>query len=1526
TGTGQASQSLAMGGRRKALVPETANAEGLIQMAALRQRAARAEVFDHQLPFSWLRWFRAALSYLLLFSDVPRSGLGIRDVHSNTVIEPSMFEFFGPWAYSVQQFVRNGTDQQPASVWSYKFDTTSVVWRAFAEYFHLATFPRCLFYEADCPGDTLNSSTTFAMMDSLATAVAAHHISSIILRTVQNYHDRLHNFVLPQLFVYPLWRTSQALYYPSAIVSDPFFVICQGPKARPFACSDLWTNYRRSCSPKDDSCQRDVGVVWEHIVGRIRSVEKRFPNHQVDLTVLESAEDTQVSRGSFCMMGSRDFDVSTIIRSRACVIENDANSTETCETVFAEDYRYEGGMFTQNVVDWYSIVSTLRICGQVYFVLRVVMLVHVHTRLDEVDAVVALMNLVIMSDPVVWLRLYAVLLESDLANELAIVCCQQPFFVICQGRKARPFACNELLTNFRRSCTRSDKSYQRAVGVIWEHHTYLALKVDLTVSESSEDIQDDGMPIFDVSTIIRARKCVKSNDTPGETCESLATRTQLTSTNQPPDAVPPLVIKLKEGATPHRCNPRRYSPVMKEHVEALLDAGFINKNPAGDGGKHNPERIKSFLDLREPSIHEPRVAARIALALTTDELTCFHELKQRASSAIMLEHMRDDWTVCVFTFTDASHLGWGIMITQVQGIRQFLTRITDTLMRLSGTLKVPSCIEKEAHPIIVANDKADYILHRERGYRLRLRSCDFDLHLRTRQSTKETTYGSTCSPDGLIQTKVAKGLSCYRSQSRASHLRTLDADTFEVPEAHSIRVCQDRHDAANITGLALDPVMHVYTEDGKIWVTRRRRPHTRLMIVGHCGSQGHRGAQALTIMLADRFAITRLLDKCDEFCANCLVCVHTKGGRSTARPWHGTDEHPDRNERHLMLHREEGQTYVLVNMDAATNFVKLFTHDATTATNTAMQLLEWGGMFGFPSVFVRMAKTWVRHRSLFLHTAPAEMALLNVSNGICYTYCVRCHWTPSFQRHSGRRLSQLSRSYSTRPCALDKHTTAHARPSSASSPDLGWTHKSGASKACAPKNARSAQISWRGDYVLWSTVDMNIPRNKLRVTWVSPYQIIECNAFSHVTCYVLTQDTREVHESRLKFFRDKSLNVTEEILAHIGSQDVLLAVEEIRDVRKTFKADCQLRLTWKGLDDADASLMNLVIMTLVPERASSKRLMRMMALRHQAARSDVFDHQLPFSWLRWFRAAISYMLLFSDVPRSGLGIRNVSPHNALEPTMIEVYGPWAYSVLQLTRNSTDQPPATVWSYKFDTTSIVWRAFAAHFKLTTFPRGSRSATFEVGVQSFRDRLHHYVLPQLFVHSLWRTNQALYYPSSVVSNPFFAICQGPEARPFACNELWTNYRRSCSPHDASCRRNVGVIWEHIVRRIRSIEKQFPGIHVDLTVLESTEDIQVSKGSFSGMGSGNFDVSTIIRARRCDAENKEDLDASIATCETVFAEDFRYEGGVGYYQSTKNPDKVVVLPTSVVREYFEDEEFVLLKCTSTVEMAWSDLIHCG
>lgn len=365
--------------------------------AQTRKRRQRQVFFAEKLQFSWLRFVSGLLSLVLVCSDVPRSGLAIRRFPAAyPTLEPDVFQSIGPWFYSVQQLSRATAANATARVWSYKFDTTSIASRAFAEFFQLAAFPDCILYHSHCTSTTLSGAVVFEMLDSIATAAStrAPQLEPLVepirvaLRTENVYLDRLHHYLLPQLFVNGIWRTNQLLYYPSELLvrrrsgnthgededAEQLQSLCADFQVRPSMCAELWTNFDRSCRETNAAC-RAVGLLWTDTLRRLRAVQQRFPTTRVDLTLLESQEDLQRIRGGVSSTGVRKTDVTTIIRARACAHSSDHGTNRlNCSTVFIDEYRYEAGMVYSDVVQWYRVISSLRGVGQLYYYVRIAML------------------------------------------------------------------------------------------------------------------------------------------------------------------------------------------------------------------------------------------------------------------------------------------------------------------------------------------------------------------------------------------------------------------------------------------------------------------------------------------------------------------------------------------------------------------------------------------------------------------------------------------------------------------------------------------------------------------------------------------------------------------------------------------------------------------------------------------------------------------------------------------------------------------------------------------------------------------------------------------------------------------------------------------------------------------------------------------------------------------------------------------------------------------------------------------------
>ncbi|KAE8879159.1 hypothetical protein PF003_g36780 [Phytophthora fragariae] len=138
------------------------------------------------------------------------------------------------------------------------------------------------------------------------------------------------------------------------------------------------------------------------------------------------------------------------------------------------------------------------------------------------------------------------------------------------------------------------------------------------------------------------------------------------------------------------------------------------------------------------------------------------------------------------------------------------------------------------------------------------------------------------------------------------------------------------------------------------------------------------------------------------------------------------------------------------------------------------------------------------------------------------------------------------------------------------------TQASRAARAQGRKHARTTGMSMAqydiGDYVLYADVWAHT-RAKLRVKWCGPAQVTKAvSAWIFAVKNLLTGDEREVHASRLKFYSDVTLNVTEELLHQIAHNSEGHVVAQILDSRYSDAAKrFELLVNWRGLSSAEDS-------------------------------------------------------------------------------------------------------------------------------------------------------------------------------------------------------------------------------------------------------------------------------------------------------------------------------------------------------------------
>ncbi|KAF1327349.1 hypothetical protein FI667_g7569, partial [Globisporangium splendens] len=140
-----------------------------------------ANDIDECIDFSRIRCVFSLISLFLLVTDIPRTGLGIKNVYQYFPRKagPSVAVYFGPWAYPVAQIWQNlstsnvvqfaGTKgTSTTKLWSYKYDTTSIGLRGIGQLLHLPAQYR------EPSGDyqtILSLATAYTFLDNLASEV-----------------------------------------------------------------------------------------------------------------------------------------------------------------------------------------------------------------------------------------------------------------------------------------------------------------------------------------------------------------------------------------------------------------------------------------------------------------------------------------------------------------------------------------------------------------------------------------------------------------------------------------------------------------------------------------------------------------------------------------------------------------------------------------------------------------------------------------------------------------------------------------------------------------------------------------------------------------------------------------------------------------------------------------------------------------------------------------------------------------------------------------------------------------------------------------------------------------------------------------------------------------------------------------------------------------------------------------------------------------------------------------------------------
>ncbi|ETM37329.1 hypothetical protein L914_16107 [Phytophthora nicotianae] len=123
----------------------------------------------------------------------------------------------------------------------------------------------------------------------------------------------------------------------------------------------------------------------------------------------------------------------------------------------------------------------------------------------------------------------------------------------------------------------------------------------------------------------------------------------------------------------------------------------------------------------------------------------------------------------------------------------------------------------------------------------------------------------------------------------------------------------------------------------------------------------------------------------------------------------------------------------------------------------------------------------------------------------------------------------------------------------------------------AAKNGVAANFDV-GYFVLWSRIDQRLPNNTLLGQWVGPFQVVAERAHSFQIRHLVTGAEYEAHATRLKYYVDSALSVTEEILEFVAGQGMIMTVKYItvHQYNDTLQR-WNLKVSWTGQQSIEDS-------------------------------------------------------------------------------------------------------------------------------------------------------------------------------------------------------------------------------------------------------------------------------------------------------------------------------------------------------------------
>lgn len=450
--------------------------------------------------------------------------------------------------------------------------------------------------------------------------------------------------------------------------------------------------------------------------------------------------------------------------------------------------------------------------------------------------------------------------------------------------------------------------------------------------------------------------------------------------------------------------------------------------------------LHDFLETVYAAAHKRtrRGVARIQLAKLgwgDQEQQAFEDCKSAVAHNVTLSHRDPAQRLCIYT--DASDVCWSGIATQVpdddlnlpHAERRhtplaFLSgRFTDTQLRWN-------VLEKEGFAVVASLTRLHWLTATPSGFDLFTdhnnlvfifdplslipdlsQSC---VRKVLRWAVRLSIYNYVCyhiSGEDNVWADLLGRWSAVPIVRRLLFIPPLlssaDAD-FVWPQPEELQRLQSAATNTRPNSAVLDDADGLWKHpSGAIWVPDDAADlQLRLCVIAHTSAAGHRGQDATSTALKQKFSWRTLSADVKSFTRSCLHCLSTTGGTMVPRPFgpavHGVKPNDLLQFDYLELGAgSTGQKYVLLLRDDHSGYCWLFPFGNTNAENAAHAIVDWCASFGVPAGLISDGPTHFRNETVRLVTKA-----LRTPHHFTLPYCP---WSNGAVERLGREVLRTAR-------------------------------------------------------------------------------------------------------------------------------------------------------------------------------------------------------------------------------------------------------------------------------------------------------------------------------------------------------------------------------------------------------------------------------------------------------------------------------------------------------------------------------------